>query len=273
MAGPSDTSPEAQRVLDRVHRKLPAWRKWEIVNDLHHYVRDLHAAGLARDSPSSDPGAARDDWVRRHYGDVPLPGGPTMNGPGEIALTVAYVTDVLYRLGIVYALGGSLASSIYGIARNTIDADLCVEPFPGKESVFVDQFDERFYISREAVIAAVKNRSSFNIIDTSAGFKADLFVRKDRAFEVSVLARRREIQPRDGGGRGLFVVSPEDVVLLKLEWFRLGHEVSDRQWSDVLGVLRTQAGLLDDADLDRWADTLSVRDLLTKARADASRTG
>ena len=63
--------------------------------------------------------------------------------------------------------------------------------------------------------------------------------------------------------------SPEDTVLAKLEWFRLGGETSERQWWDVVGILRVTEGA-DHAYLRRWAAALSVADLLERALADAA---
>ncbi len=192
-----------------------------------------------------------------------------MSATGEIRATLDRVTVVLDRLGIDYALGGSMASSIYGVSRNTIDADLSVEPLLGKEAAFVGSFGADFYISRDAVTHAVRAHSSFNIIETTTGFKVDVFVRKDRPFERSVMAQRQLLPATGPDSRPLYVVSAEDVVLPKLEWYRLGVEISDRQWSDIVNVLRIQSGKLDQAYLDHWAADLGVSDLLSKARAEA----
>ena len=97
----------------------------------------------------------------------------------------------------------------------------------------------------------------------------DVFIRKDRPFEQSVMQRRRETEPEGMPGEKFDVVSAEDIILLKLEWFRLGGEISDRQWSDVLGVLRQQGDRLDAAYMDFWATQLSVADLLQQAREQA----
>ena len=176
----------------------------------------------------------------------------------------------LSRLGIPYALGGSWASCLFGQMRLTLDADLSLEPFPGQESALCACFGEDYYVSPDAVREAVRRRSSFNIIHLPSGFKVDCFVRKDRPFEQSVMARRRSYALPGQLGPPLQCVTPEDVVLLKLEWFRLGNEASERQWRDVLGVLQVQAGRLDDAYLDRWAADLGVADLLRRARQESA---
>jgi hypothetical protein len=186
---------------------------------------------------------------------------------------VPVIQDVmgeLRRLGVASALGGSWASSLLGESRDTRNADITAEPFPGRESEFAAAFGKDYYVNAGAIRDAIRGRSSFNIIHLPSGFKVDVFIRKDTPFARSVLNRRQPAVIPGDPPEPIDVVSPEDIVLLKLEWFRLGGETSDRQWGDVLGVLRVQAGRLDDAYLDRWAAELNVADLLAKARAVAS---
>jgi hypothetical protein len=66
------------------------------------------------------------------------------------------------------------------------------------------------------------------------------------------------------------LVSPEDIILLKLEWYRLGGGTSERQWQDILGVLQVQAGRLDQAYLDHWSADLGIADLLQRARQESA---
>src|SRR5215469_8748640 len=101
------------------------------------------------------------------------------------------ITAVLDRLQVPYAVGGSWASSLLGKPRFTHDADITVEPFPGKEAAFCAAFGEDYYVSLPMIRDAIRRRSSFNIIHWPSGFKVDLFIRKDRAFDAAVLARRR----------------------------------------------------------------------------------
>jgi hypothetical protein len=178
------------------------------------------------------------------------------------------VVAVFTRLGIPYALGGSMASSLYGIDRHTRDGDITVEPFPGKEDQLMAGFGPDYYLSRDAIRDAVRQRSSFNIINTSTGFKVDVFVRKDQPFEQSAMSRRVSLDLPDAPGDPLVLHSPEDVVLFKLRWYRLGNECSDQQWIDVLNVIKVQAGRLDGAYLDHWARELRVEDLLARARRE-----
>jgi hypothetical protein len=197
-----------------------------------------------------------------------------MSAPGQGAddqlAILQEVLAVLSRLGIAHALGGSWASSLLGKMRFTHDADVCVEPFPGKERDFCSAFGDDYYVSLPAVQQAVRARQSFNVLHTPTAFKVDLFVSKARPFDQSVLSRRRTYQIGGPVPTTIPIVTPEDVILLKLEWYRLGGEASETQWNDVLGVLAVQAPNLDNAYLDRWAEHLGVRDLLDRARQDSA---
>jgi hypothetical protein len=193
--------------------------------------------------------------------------------PIEHQQVIREVIEAFRREGIAYAVGGSLASSFHGIPRYTQVADLTAEPFPGKEQSFVAPFGTGYCIDLGSVEEAVRNRSSFNVIHLETGFKVDVFIRKDRPFERSLWQRRVTTTDLDPGGQAMQIISPEDTVLLKLEWYRLGGEGSGRQWTDLLAVLRTQAGRLDEAYLDQWAAELGVGDLLSRARTEAGRGG
>ena len=80
--------------------------------------------------------------------------------------------------------------------------------------------------------------------------------------------RRERVEVRQG--ELLFLKRPEDTVLRKLLWYREGAGVSDRQWRDVIGVLRHSAMLLDSSYLDHWARELALDDLLGRARREAT---
>ncbi len=115
--------------------------------------------------------------------------------------------------------------------------------------------------------AAVERRS-FNLIHLATMFKIDVFVSKGRPFDRSAAERaRRHVIDDETPDGGFFVASAEDTVLAKLEGFRLGGETSERQWWDIVGVLRVGADA-DRAYMNRWSAALGVSDLLERALAD-----
>ena len=89
---------------------------------------------------------------------------------------------------------------------------------------------------------------------------------KERAFDRLQLERRIASIITTEPERTVYVTSPEDIILSKLEWYRMGDEVSDRQWRDILGVVKTKSSQLDLAYLRYGAGELGVEDLLDRAR-------
>ncbi|MBM4026859.1 MAG: hypothetical protein FJ280_15865 [Planctomycetes bacterium] len=182
---------------------------------------------------------------------------------------VEQLVEVFDSLGIAYAIGGSLASSAYGASRFTQDADIVVQPFGPVAERFYDLVKDEFYISAEAMRQALTSCGSFNVIHFKTSFKIDIFIQGPGEFEKQLLARRRTAKFSDVGSRALGIVSPEDIILLKLRWFRETGGTSDRQWSDVLGVLAVQGASLDFEYLTDSARKLGLGELLERARAEA----
>jgi len=127
-----------------------------------------------------------------------------------------------------------------------------------------------FYADDEMMQDAIEHHSSFNLIHYETSFKVDVFIPKLRQFDQMQLQRRTTATITTDPEHSLYVTSPEDVILSKLEWYRMGGEVSDRQWRDILGVMKMKPGQLDLASLRRWAKELKVEDLLERALVDAA---
>lgn len=178
------------------------------------------------------------------------------------------VTGVLEALHIDYLVGGSLASSLHGIPRSTQDADVVVDLRPERVGELVDALQGRFYVDAESAASAVDRSAAFNVIHLETMFKVDLFVLGQDPLAREELARRQRFSVGEGA-TGVFVASAEDTVLQKLIWYRLGNEISDRQWRDLVGVLQVQGGRLDRAYLERWATELGLEALLREALDEA----
>ena len=186
-----------------------------------------------------------------------------------IALAEAFeeLLGGLDRLEIPYFVGGSLASSVHGLPRQTNDLDLVVDLPPDQVGVFCEALDPAFYADPMAAQRAIEFNSAFNVIHLRAAVKFDLFPVGQNRFARSELARRRYATTTLPGLENVefAVASAEDTILAKLVWFRNGQETSDRQWHDILGVIHVQADRLDHAYLTEWASALGVADLLAKA--------
>jgi len=187
--------------------------------------------------------------------------------PIQVTLLVA---DALESLGIRYFIGGSMATAVHGIARATMDVDLVVDlsedDIPGLLSVLGDDF----FVDKQMIAGALQSGISFNMIHKETMFKVDVFPLKNRPFDLSQLERRVAYELASEPTRKAYIASPEDNILSKLEWYRLGGEISDRQWIDVLNVLRIQGADIDIAYLKKWAKKLNLLDLLVRALDDVN---
>ena len=185
-----------------------------------------------------------------------------LNEPIEVTLKV---TGVLENLGVPYLIGGSLASTLHGMVRTTQDSDIIAEMRSEHVKPFVDTLQSEFFIDEEMISQSIQRHSSFNIIHRDSMFKVDVFIPRPRPFQQSQLARAQRQNFALETEMSANFASPEDTILSKLEWYRMGGEVSDRQWRDVLGVLKTRVGELDLKYLRKWAKELQISDLLERA--------
>ena len=190
------------------------------------------------------------------------------------ALAVTFrVVDALTGLGVDYLVGGSLASSLHGIPRATQDVDVVAALRHEHVAPLVAALEHEFYIDAEMIHDAIGHRSSFNVIFLESMFKVDVFVLGDTNAARAEMERRQSVTVTSKPPRTLVVASPEDIVLQKLWWYKLGGGVSDRQWNDVLGVLKVRGSQLDREYLQRGAEEMTVGDLLLRALEDAGLSG
>jgi len=175
------------------------------------------------------------------------------------------VVQALEDLDIPYLIGGSLACAVHGLARATMDADLIADIQPEHIQPLISALGGDFYLDDEMMVQAIVRSSSFNLIHLETLFKIDVFVMKQRPFDRQQMARRTAQTLDSSGGRQAYMATAEDILLAKLEWYRMGGEVSERQWRDVLGVIAVQGERLDSNYLRHWAVELGVSDLLERA--------
>ncbi len=177
------------------------------------------------------------------------------------------VIQALKEIRADYLVAGSLASSFHGTPRSTHDVDLVADLTPAHAPLLAARLEARYHVDADRILKAIRARSSFNVIHLKTMFKIDVFVMKDQPLSREEMRRRLRVDI--GYGEEIDVASAEDTVLQKIAWYRLGGETSDRQWQDLLGVLKVRSKDLDYSYLERWASEVGLMDLLEVALNDA----
>lgn len=192
-----------------------------------------------------------------------------MTAPNVVA-AVTPVADALDALGVPYYLAGSVISSLHGVARATADVDVVAALRPPHAAALAERLADEYYADADAITDAIHHRAMFNVIHLATMMKVDVYVAWT-AFDRSALSRHQfDSLLGTPDARQFSVATAEDVILHKLSWFRDGGGVSERQWNDVVGVLRVQRNL-DLAFLRDWAARLEVTELFERALLEASR--
>lgn len=147
---------------------------------------------------------------------------------------------VLDKLDLRYYVGGSVASSLHGVPRTTMDVDVVVDLPAGLIDELTGLLAAEFYADAASIRRAMALGRPFNIIHLHSAYKIDLFPLRKDAFSKSEFGRRRFADIRSLGTEPIecAVASPEDTILRKLEWYRDGGKSSERQWNDLRGVVR-----------------------------------
>lgn len=176
------------------------------------------------------------------------------------------VVGILRALHIEFMLTGSHASSLQGEPRSTHDIDLVVNLHARQVPALARAFSsDRFYISETAALEAVRSQRMFNVLETNTGEKVDFWILNDSPFDRERFFRRQTVKT---GELEFEVSSPEDTILMKLQWCRM-YGGSEKQFQDALHVYELQVGMLDVDYIRRWAETLGVSGLWTRVVDEA----
>lgn len=169
----------------------------------------------------------------------------------ELLLRLA---PALERAQVPYMLTGSVASSAHGTPRSTRDVDIVIAPTRAQLLALMQQFPGAlYYADEQQALQALAKRSQFNVIDVATGWKVDFIIAEDSEYGRTALTRRRRI---DIAGNAIYVASPEDVLIAKLQWAKRGG--SDRQLQDCAGIVITQGSRLDVRYVERWVGELHL---------------
>ncbi|MFO0943309.1 MAG: hypothetical protein U0930_21450 [Pirellulales bacterium] len=182
----------------------------------------------------------------------------------DLLLALEPVSQALQVLGIRFYVGGSVASSFHGALRSTMDVDLNCELRDAQVSQFLELIGTDYYASETTIRDAIRRKSCFNLIHLPTSFKVDLFISRERQFDLQVISRAKLAAIGNGSSIKVPIASVEDVVILKLEWYRVGGEVSERQWNDVSRLMKLLGNSADFDYLKQASLSVGVADLLER---------
>lgn len=282
-----DTSLEADVLMFQLLRQLTPQQKVQRTRAFHQSVRRLALLGIENQYPHASKAKIRQEFIKRCLGSewikVLLDSANSRDGEkiviGDPIALAQKIAEILLLLNIPYVVGGSVASSLLGENRSTQDLDMVIALDTETASQLIEVMAGEFYISELAVQEAIQKakiaprEASFNVIYLPSIEKVDFFVMSsDDPFSNSVMSRRQLYDighASDGLQSGIYIYSPEDIVLQKLSWYKLIPDGSQKQWRDVLGVLKVHGEGIDRTYLTQWAKTLNLTDLLDEALLQA----
>ena len=263
-----DTTVEAERAQFDLLRRASINKRAERMSSMSRFVIEASRRAIQKAHPEWSEREVLRFWIEQHYGTDAATAFrdkmTTCMSSSDILVTLAPVAAALSELNVPFYICGSVASSVLGEPRSTLNIDLVADLQESQVETFISLLGERFYADAAPACEAIRRRSSFNLIHQETFLKVDIFLPKKRRFDDEQL-RRREMHILEEGSPQYPVATPEDVLLSKMEWFRLGGETSDRQWRDILGVLKVNCFDIDIGYLEHWAKDLRVDDLLVRA--------
>jgi hypothetical protein len=188
----------------------------------------------------------------------------SLNDTNDLVLALRPVARSLQALGVRFYVGGSVASSFHGAVRSTMDVDLVCELKNSHIESFLNLIGDEFYVSDLAMREAIRRKSCFNLIHLPTSFKVDVFVSRQRPFDVQTTLRAQFGSLGQQEPLSVPIATPEDIIVIKLEWYRLTNETSERQWNDVSRLLSLLSSAADIEYLRQAAESVGVADLLDK---------
>jgi len=177
---------------------------------------------------------------------------------------VQRIRAMLDGLEIPYVIGGSVASSMFGEPRSTLDIDVALDVAAGQREALLEALTIAFYVPIQAARRALDMHESFNVLDETTGFKIDLFILGDGLLDRLQIERRVAVA-LPGSEEPVWVTSPADQILRKITWWRDGGRASDRQWRDICGLLSVSHREVDFDGLRAIATDLGIIDDLERA--------
>jgi hypothetical protein len=271
-----DTTPEVERLqVARIRSFSPA-RKFASVRSWTYTLTSANVHAMRSGAPESNERDIAVRFVTREYGKALATDFQTAveQRPEwtiqehDLLVAMIPIIEVFESLGIRYYLSGSIACSVYGLPRGAQDIDVVADIQTEHVSALVKHLQGAYTINAQALRDAIAQRNAFSLLHLSSLVKVDVMLPSGTPFDSLVLQRARQLSLIEGY-QPIWIASPEEVVLMRLEWYRDRGATADDQWNDMLGVLKVEAPTMDLTYLRHVAPTLNVSGLLEQALIDA----
>lgn len=264
-----DKTPEADAIDFYRLRQLTNSQRWQIGASLTRWAKTVSLRGMRKACPSN----YQEKFARSILGSKWLPIlTPTNDSsmwtqdPSEIA---RLLHPIFATLNIAYYITGGVAASVYGDPRTTRDLDLVIELNRDNIDRLVEALETAGFYCPPGAVADIQQGRGSVLSATHMTFvlNADLVLNADSEFDRSKMARRRLEALDEAGLEQFWIATPEDIVLSKLLWRKQSR--SQKQWTDVLGIMKVQAEGLERDYLTEWAEKLGLIDDLNLAFVEA----
>jgi hypothetical protein len=259
-----DTSLETDLLTFYLLRQRTAGERLRMAASLTRSARKLSLCSLRQQfgylSPTQFAKKIALAWLQENCPPNYIPTGESPMWIQDSVSLAIKLHPIFEELGISYYITGGVAAISYGEPRTTQDLDLVMAISLDVIDRLSDALTEAgFYVPGIDDVKSGRMRT-LQIIEMESISRADLVVAGTDEFERLKFARRRVIEFE---GTALYFASPEDVILNKLRWRQ--RSGSEKQWRDVLGVLKVQAENLDYGYMRELAEQLGLVDALNQA--------
>jgi hypothetical protein len=204
-------------------------------------------------------------WLQEYCPAAYIPTGTEMTWIQDSIQLAAQLHELFIANEISYYVTGGVAAIAYGETRTTQDLDVVLAVDPADLPQIATIFETAgFYVSGlEDVIA--KRMSSFQVTQIETISRADLMIPLATEFSRIQFTRRKTIPIAQG--QDVYFASPEDVIINKLLWGKKSQ--SEKQWRDVLSIMKTQRETLEYGYIREWTDELGITPDYLKATIEA----
>ncbi|QYX30098.1 hypothetical protein [Sphaerospermopsis torques-reginae] len=258
-----DTNIEADFYLFQRLRKLTLKQRLEMFISHEKGLKKLCLAGIKLRHRNFTIQEIRNQFTRAVLGEKFTPDfqpkGINENMWIQDSISLAgELHQIFASINISYYVSGGVASSIHGEPRSTRDLDLVIEINQNQIDLLVETLEASGYYCPAGAVEDVQRGygNMLNITHTETIANADIYITDNSPFATSQMNRRVLVEVE--GIPNFWIASAEDTILQKLRWGK--GSKSEKQWRDVLGIIKLQADNLDYGYLAEWAEYLDLID-------------